>query len=134
MRAPAPAGLLVYLAGPIDGVSPDEALDWREAAASAAPQGMVFFSPCSAYLDTASGPAADRANRAIIRECDVLLANLLGGGLKLGTMREIEYARSLGKPVVVISEVAGASLAAHDLTVVPTQEQALELLPSYRDA
>ena len=112
--------MLVYLAGPIDGVSSEEALGWRREISGSVPRGVVCFSPCSAYLETATGKAADRANRAVIRETDLLIANLLGGGLKIGTMREIEYARSLSIPVLVISADARASLAAHDLTVVDT--------------
>jgi hypothetical protein len=44
-------------------------------------------------------------------------------------MREIEFARSLGKPVMVVGDV-GASLAAHDLMPFPDLDSVVEYMTS----
>ena len=138
----------LYLAGPIDGIPVGEARGWRAEVAelnrgvlffdpTMAWRGADVYSggadvysggahpgpypapdpaPWGADVDMAR--AVDAVNRAAIRHCDGLLVNLSGPGRGFGTAREIEYARSLGKPVSVF--VGGrplVSLLAHDLMV-----------------
>lgn len=122
---------LVYLAGPIDGVSQDEAIGWREATAAAInKKGINVFNPAKAYnicdLSTVKKQIAD-IDRAAIRECDVVIANLYGNGKGFGTIREIEYAVSLGKRVIVVIDKLESAFA-HDVEAVELLKDAVELL------
>ena len=107
--------MLVYLAGPIDGVQRQEALDWREEVSQCLNQaGISTFSPAHAFSvvhfggDSPSNKAMARAvteiNRCAIRQSSVVLAYLPKDCITIGTIREIEYAVSIGKPVVVLIE------------------------------
>jgi len=112
--------MLVYLAGPIDGVQRQEALDWREEVSQRLNQaGISTFSPAHAfsvaYLSSSvpSSKAVARAvteiNRYAISQSSVVLAYLPKDRTTVGTIREIEYAVSIGKPVVVPVKHANAS-------------------------
>jgi len=108
--------MLVYLAGPIDGVQRQEALGWRENASRRLNQaGISTFSPAHAFsvvyfvssnspLNEATARAATEINRYAIRQSSVVLAYLPKDRITIGTIREIEYAVSIGKPVVVLVE------------------------------
>jgi nucleoside 2-deoxyribosyltransferase len=115
----------VYLAGPLDGLNYD-GREWYERAAGLL-QGFpaVCYCPGNAYLNTSYEQArfVERYNRAAIEASRVVLANLSSPGLALGTIREIEFANSRGKYVVVVGSM-DSSLAAHDLEVVPDLEEA----------
>ena len=122
--------LLIYLAGALDGVSYSDGRDWYGVAATSAFPGAVLYCPgCAFLLQDAKG--MDAANRAVIRVADAVLANLSGPGKALGTCREIEFARSQEKPVVVVSERL-ESLLAYDLVVVASFEEAWERLTQTR--
>ena len=112
--------MLVYLAGPIDGVQRQEALDWQEEVSQRLNRaGISTFSPAHAfsvaYLSSSvpSSKAVARAvteiNRYAISQSSVVLAYLPKDRTTVGTIREIEYAVSIGKPVVVLVEHANAS-------------------------
>lgn len=107
--------MLVYLAGPIDGVQRQEALNWREDVSQRLNQvGVSTFSPAHAFSvvyfggDSPSNKAVARAvteiNRYAISQSSVVLAYLPKDRITIGTIREIEYAISIGKPVVVLVE------------------------------
>jgi len=107
--------MLVYLAGPVDGVQRQEALDWREDVAQRLNQaGISTFSPAHAfsvvYFDGNGRPnkamarAVTEINRYAISQSSVVLAYLPKDRTTIGTIREIEYAVSIGKPVVVLVE------------------------------
>lgn len=89
----------VYLAGPFFGL----AQVWmvEEARQALRGMGLQVFSP---YHDVGHASAADVASKdlAAIRDADVLFA--ISDGLDPGTMYEIGYANSLGKPVVMYCE------------------------------
>jgi len=91
--------LKVYLAGPFFELSQI----WLVEEVRLALQGMGLsvFSP---YHDVGLGSAEDVVDRDIeaIVECDIVFAN--ANGSDPGTIFEIGYARSLGKPVVVYCE------------------------------
>lgn len=109
---------LIYLAGPIDEVEQWEAREWREGmAGEAGAFNAVFFSPAHAYVNVTpeNFPAVDRMNRCVIRQSDGVLALLLRETVGFGTIREIEFARSCGKPVMVVSEQEPVSLMAYDV-------------------
>lgn len=127
---------LVYLAGPIDDVSTAHSSPWRhEAAALLKEHGVASFLPTSAYQgaaisDARIAPAVSAINRCAIERSSHLLANLDGPGRGFGTIREIEYARSLGKPVVVVGTLV--SLEAHDVVCVPTFPEAVAQIVGLR--
>lgn len=107
--------MLVYLAGPIDGVQRQEALDWREDISQRLNRASIStFSPAHAFSvayfggNSPSNKAAARAvteiNRYAISQSSMVLAYLPKDRITIGTIREIEYAISIGKPVVVLVE------------------------------
>jgi hypothetical protein len=107
-------GRLIYLAGPLDGLDID-GTTWYDEWVKVAPDDVVSFMPGRAYLGAVDAPSEmDRANRAIIAASVGVVANLSGPGRALGTIREIEFAKSLRKPVLVVGDLS-ASLASHDL-------------------
>ncbi len=117
---------MVYLAGPMDDVSKEEARGWREDLAAHAPAGVAFFSPAHAYLNVnrISFPYVDLMNRGAIVACHAMIANLMSGGMGFGTTREIEHAISVRTPVWVCGPVAH-SMMTHDLKIAPDPELAL---------
>ena len=138
--------MLVYLAGPIDGVQRQEALDWREGVSQRLNQdGISTFSPAHAfsvvYFDgnspsnKAMARAVTKINRCAIRQSSVVLAYLPKDRITIGTIREIEYAVSIGKPVVVLVERTDISfLSLYDTIQVSDWDEAvgtvIEVLPT----
>lgn len=109
---------LVYLAGPIDDVDEDGANHWRRYVSNMLGRhGINTFNPYLAYnvanLDTIKRQVSE-IDRAAIAQCDMLFANLSGNGRAFGTIREIEYARSLNIPVIVVAKNL-VSAFAHDV-------------------
>lgn len=90
---------MVYLAGPFFTLGELWVVD--QARRSLLDMGLDVFSP---YHDVGPGAAADVVPKDIegIRECDVLLAIM--DGADAGTVFEIGFAHSEGKPVVVYAE------------------------------
>lgn len=120
--------MLIYLAGPLDGLDYDGTTWYDEFDRLCEGTQFVGFMPGKAYKGAVRSPInMDIANRAIIKEASAVLANLLGPGRALGTIREIEFARNLGKPVIVAGDLS-ASLASHDLTLVGDLEEAMATL------
>src|SRR5690606_11988362 len=100
--------MLVYLSGPID-AAPDRGLSWRESVIEKLRvRGFHTYSPAHAFFLSPAGDMmkiaqqVDAINRLAIGLCDVVLAYLPGGYRTVGTPREIEYARTVGKPVVAV--------------------------------
>lgn len=120
----------VYLAGPIAGLTYDEANDWREEATEAcAALGYTVYSPMRGkealrvqYARRAFGINAEVSNGLLgpfardmhdVRACDVLIANLATSEeVSVGTLVELGAAHALGKFVVVVAaKVAGKPYA-----------------------
>lgn len=130
--------MLVYLAGPVDGVQRQEALDWREGVSQRLNQaGVSTFSPAHAFSvvyfggDSPSNKATARAvteiNRCAIRQSSVVLAYLPKDCITIGTIREIEYAVSIGKPVVVLIECTDTPfLSLYDTIQVSDWDEAVD--------
>jgi nucleoside 2-deoxyribosyltransferase len=117
----------IYLAGPIDGIPQESACDWREAVGSQAPLGVLCFSPAHAYFG-ASHATAERLhqlNHMAMANCDAVLAYLGGPGRAMGTIREIEAAREMGKPVAVCGISKEESLMTYDLMVCDSLQDAV---------
>ena len=121
---------LIYLAGPIDGVSIEDACAWREDLARHAPVGVVLFNPATAFhnVNKQTIQGADAVNRMVIQMSSAVVANLSGPGRAFGTMREIEFARgACGKLVVVaVGPEPIEALLAYDLIQAPDPLEALE--------
>jgi nucleoside 2-deoxyribosyltransferase len=107
--------MLVYLAGPVDGVQRQEALAWREDVSQRLNRvGVSTFSPAHAFSvvcfggnrssNKATARAVTEINRHAISQSSVVLAYLPKDYITIGTIREIEYAVSIGKPVVTLVE------------------------------
>ena len=91
---------LVYLAGPFFHLSQIWMIEQARILLKGA--GLKVFSP---FHDVGLGSASDVVQKDIdaIKECDLLFA--IADGLDPGTIFEIGYARSIGKPVVIYSEL-----------------------------
>lgn len=115
---------LVYLAGPITGLSFGEATDWRQYAIKAlAKEGIKGLSPlrCKDYLANeksidvqydnyvlSTGKGITTRDRWDCHRSDALLVNLLGAEkVSIGTMMELGWANSAGKPIVLCMEDKG---------------------------
>lgn len=120
---------LIYLAGPLDGLSID-GTTWYDEFETLCPDDVVGFMPGRAFIGAAENPSGmDAANRAVIRASHGVLANLSGPGRAFGTIREIEFAKSLGVPVIVVGDVA-SSLMAYDVIQTPDLQSAVAYLTS----
>ncbi len=129
--------MLVYLAGPVDGVQREEALDWREGVSRHLNRASIStFSPAHAFSvvyfggDSPSNKAVARAvteiNRYAISQSSVVLAYLPKDRTTIGTIREIEYAISIGKPVVALVECTDISfLSLYDTIQVSDWNEAV---------
>lgn len=119
---------LVYLAGPISGLSYGSCTDWREfAKADLAAKGITGLSPMRAKdylkgLETISGTGEEYAHMGTLSlpkgvmtrdhfdatRCDVLLANFLGAkSVSIGTVMEVAWAYTHFIPIVVAIEPSG---------------------------
>lgn len=115
---------LVYLAGPITGLTFDGAEDWRkEAIAALGKHGITGLSPLRAkeYLreiGKISGTGEEYAHMGVLStprgvttrdrydatRCDVLFVNVLGAkSVSIGTVMEIAWADSKRIPIVMLT-------------------------------
>jgi nucleoside 2-deoxyribosyltransferase len=107
---------LVYLAGPISGLSYHATTDWRIKVRRALLPDIQALSPLrdigqEDYFN-ASGLASEVAvferDAFDIRRSDLLLVNFLGAERpSQGTLWELGYARALGKNCIVVMEPSG---------------------------
>lgn len=114
---------IVYLAGPITGVSFDASTIWRDEFIAAMPPEIIALSPLrgKTYLANEKSIAPDYFNiplscqRGItardyndVKRCDLLVVYLLGAQkISIGTVMEIAWARAFGIPIVLIMEKKG---------------------------
>lgn len=120
---------MVYLAGPVDGIPEEDALIWRaETAKALGLYGVNVYNPMGPYLYNTgdmriSAKEICEICRYAINKSDVVLVNLTGKGKAFGTIREIEYAKSIGKRVVVAGDVV--SLFGYDVEIVGNLGEAI---------
>lgn len=123
---------LVYLAGPIDTAhlseqwQRDHRYTWREELGNILEEaGHTCYNPSRSFINGQFGVAKSIVNvhNSVIEECDVLIAYLVSG-VTLGTAREIEFAKSLGKRVIAMIPENYEPLAIHDLECVYSLEDA----------
>lgn len=121
----------VYLAGPITGLTYDEATDWRTIASDSLKEaGIEAFSPLrhkkapppgTIFSPLASNTAVWSTAKAIVTRdkfdatrCDVLLVNLIGAPrVSIGTMFEMAWAFDRGIPIVCAMEGDGSDPHEH---------------------
>jgi nucleoside 2-deoxyribosyltransferase len=122
------SSFLVYLAGPITGLTFDDAADWRaRASADLGAYGIKCLSPLRAKeilraVGRLSGTGEEYAHLGVLSlprgvttrdrydatRCDALLVNLLGAErVSIGTVMEIAWADLCRIPVVVAIEDRG---------------------------
>lgn len=120
---------MLYLAGPLDALDYDGTA-WYDDFDGVRPADLVGFMPGRAYLGatpgTGNGRYVNAANKGMIQASIGVIANLSGPGRALGTIREIEFAKSHGKLVVVVGDDLSWSLASWDLVVAPDLETAIK--------
>lgn len=105
----------VYLAGPIAGLTFNQAQSWRDHFESLMPAEIVCYSPLRGKEGAVAGVAGTAPNghplatdRAIMardhhdcRTADLIVAHLAGAGrVSIGTCMELAWAHALHKPVV----------------------------------
>lgn len=140
---------LVYLAGPITGLSFNDATNWRYYAQDVLGKaGITALSPLRAkdYLAGEQKIADSYEHKALscrrgimtrdrfdVCRCDVLVVNLLGTEkVTIGTVMEMGWADLLRKPIVTILE--DGNIHDHSMVreasgfVVPTVDAALDLV------
>lgn len=118
---------LIYLAGPIAGLTYGESVDWREKIIYGLPDHIRTISPMRGMkhleeltagkpLGTESydmypmstGKAINHRDYWDVQRCDVMFVNLLGATkVSIGTVMEIAWARAFGKPVILVMEDEG---------------------------
>lgn len=115
---------LVYLAGPISGLSYEDATQWRLDVAEKLHRywikclsplyGKHYLKDVEKIADTYENIALSSAkgitsrDRFFCQQADVLFVNLLGAEkVSIGTVMEIAWADSYGKPIVLVIEESG---------------------------
>lgn len=120
---------MVYLAGPIDNIDNAIAASWRDyVGKELAAHGVSSFNPCAAFFVGTQPPAEliRSINRHALSVSHICLVNLTGPTMGFGTLREIEYARSIGKRVVVAQNCGlEKHLDTYDLELVGSLVEAI---------
>jgi len=149
----------VYLAGPITGLTWDEAEAWRlpdsQTATTIARYGGAVLNPMrDQHKWDTGGPLPDNFDGStgiqedfrMIEECSAILANFVGAkAVSLGTIAELGYGYAMHKPIVVAMEPDNihnhAFIREMATTIRPTLVGAasavgflIETTPVYRDA
>lgn len=143
---------LVYLAGPITGLTYEGASDWREWVAARFPAYIVAVSPLRGKDYLPRGTAlADHYEPALsttkgittrdrfdVMRADLILVNFLGATrVSIGTVMEIAWADMLRKPIVVAMEPGNihehGMLKESSGFIVPSLEEAIEVIKAVLD-
>jgi len=113
----------VYLAGPITGLSHDDAVDWRDEVIRQLPVEIEGLSPLrgKTYLAGVESIAHSYPDLPLssprgimtrdfndVRRCDALLVNFLGTKtVSIGTVMEVAWAFAFRIPVIAVMEPSG---------------------------
>lgn len=123
----------IYLCGPINGCTDDEACTWREWFKKK--KGFVLIDPMK--RDYRGKEAEDYReivdlDKRDVRECDALV--VMYTQPSVGTAMEIFMAWTIGKPVVIINESTkpiSPWLRYHATAIVDSKEEALKKLQTF---
>jgi len=112
------SGTRVYLAGPITGLTFEEATGWREEVTDVLTSlGYEVFNPLRGEIELARShaetpiEATTKAGRASVfkrdtfdvRRSDIIVADLTGIGMRsVGTLFELGYAHAMGKMIIAL--------------------------------
>lgn len=122
---------MVYLAGPIDAVTSEEAKDWRtEVADKLVNMGYSTFSPAHAIMwdgDAVSALRIMKINWKALEQSDIVLVHLPPGVTTIGTIRELQKAVDLGKKVLVVTPIVEHAYLC-DVQVFSSFQSALDTL------
>ena len=125
----------IYLAGPINGCSDNEATTWREWFKERSLPRFSFIDPMKrdyrgkelyCYREIVD-PQID------IRNSDIVVVMYVKPSV--GTSMEVFFAWSIGKPVIVINESDGPIspwLRYHSSSIVSSKKEAVERIESWR--
>lgn len=118
---------LVYLAGPIDNVDKEKAMDWRERTSNIFSQyGFGCFSPAHAFINVEKvvhAKTVKSINDHVIGSCQFIFV-MLNDEMTIGTIREIEYGSMIGLPIYLHSPLKSVisklnkSLMTFDCTIL----------------
>jgi nucleoside 2-deoxyribosyltransferase len=120
----------IYLAGRIDGATDSECKGWRDAIKSY--RQFVYLDPMDRDyrgIESANVAAIVEQDKRDIESSDLLLVYF--DRPSVGTSMEVFYARSLGKPVLVINAswaVLSPWLQYHATRVAQSIDEAIEVL------
>lgn len=95
--------MLIYLAGPINGCTDEECVDWRQHVAINWPCGIL-----DPMVRDYRGVETDCYREIVdldkkdIRKADIILVNYVKPSV--GTSMEVFYAWTLGKPIIVVAK------------------------------
>jgi hypothetical protein len=139
---------LLYLAGPITGLSYGESTDWRAEVAAKLPphikavspmRGKTYLAQRTSIADSyeeivlSSQKGITCRDRFDVLRCDMILVNFLGAQkVSIGSVMEIAWADAFRKPIVLVME----SQSVHDHAmirevsgfIVPTLGEAITLV------
>jgi len=132
---------MVYLAGPVDNADEKDGHAWRDISSDVLYRfyGIATYHPQAPWRGFAKkgeqwwilhAKWLDLVNRAAITGADALLVNLRKPSL--GTTREIEFAKSIGKPVFIFTGGSAAkNYLTYDLYEYCHMEEAIEAIYNY---
>lgn len=143
---------LVYLAGPITGLTYDNCTEWRQQVKDSVPSHIMTLSPMRGKQRlkeiSENKPILDCYNdnpltteKGInvrdyydVQRSDLIFVNLLGAkSISIGTVMEIAWARAFGKPTIVLMEKEG-NVHNHSMVkyassfIIDNLEEGIELL------
>lgn len=132
---------MMYLSGPI-GSTNGEGKTWRRQVAETLLKefSISTFDPAGAFtvkdsrgLDDAVSWAVYHINHAAVLQSDAVLCNLPEGKQSIGSIREIQIARTAGKPVIVVTSGHRPHFAV-DLEIVESIPQAYEVIRGWAES
>ncbi len=138
---------LLYLAGPITGMSYGDCTDWRHAVASKLPAHIVGVSPLrgAKYLAQEKAIADSYEHRPLssqkgitcichmdVKRADMVLVNFLGAEkISIGSVMEIAWADAHRKPLIIVMDEKNLHNYAmiRDVAgfIVPTLDEAVDI-------
>jgi nucleoside 2-deoxyribosyltransferase len=109
-----PLNKLIYLAGPISGMSNGQETPWRQRFATRLKADIHCLSPTRDQIDPTPdnpltleklrhGHASVTRDRSDVMRCDLVVANFLGANaVSIGSVGELFWADAYRKPIIVI--------------------------------
>lgn len=122
----------VYLCGPINGCTDEEAKDWREAVKSELPNCIDPMKRDYRGVEAVAYREIVDLDKQDVRNADAILVNYVKPSV--GTAMEVLYAWQLGKPIIIWckeGENLSPWLRYHNTAIVHSLDDALKKLESW---